>query len=48
MEFNTNLLQETGYRTSVQGAYTAGSTYVFSATTVHAFRFAVNSDGQYL
>ena len=42
MEFNTNLLQETGYRTSIQGSYTVGSTYVISSSSVNAFRFAVN------
>ena len=42
MEFNTNLLQETSYRSSIQGSYTVGSTYVISSSSVNAFRFAVN------
>ena len=42
MEFNTNLLQETSYRSSIQGSYTVGSTYVISSRSVNAFRFAVN------
>ena len=40
---NTNLLQDTGYRESQQASYTAGSTYVFNASTVQALRVATNS-----
>lgn len=48
IEFNTHLLQETGYRNSIQSSYTVGSTWVLNATTVHAFRFAVNrTDNDY-
>lgn len=42
VESNTNLLQETGYRSSMQGSYTVGSTYVINSSSLHAFRFAVN------
>ena len=42
-DFNTNLLQDTGYRESSQHSFTAGSTYVFGPTTVQAVRVAMNS-----
>jgi hypothetical protein len=40
--FNTILLQNTGYRSALASSYTVGSTYLISANTVHAFRLAVN------
>ena len=38
----TNLLQATGWISSMQSSYTLGSTYLIGANTVHAFRLAVN------
>src|SRR5262245_60265720 len=40
--FNTELLQSTGWRSSLSSSYTIGSTYLISTNTVHAFRLAVN------
>jgi Carboxypeptidase regulatory-like domain/TonB dependent receptor len=39
---NTELLQSTGWRSSLSSSYTLGSTYVVSAHTVQSFRLAVN------
>ncbi len=41
-DFNTNLLQDTGYRNGMASSYTVGSTYLISANMVHSFRLAVN------
>ncbi len=41
-DFNSNLLQNTGYRKALASSYTAGSTYLISANTVQAFRLSVN------
>lgn len=41
-EFNTNLLQDTGWRNTHQRSVTLGSTYVFSASTVQALRVGYN------
>jgi hypothetical protein len=41
-DHNTNLLQDTGYRTGMSSSYTLGSTYVIGPNTVQAFRLAVN------
>jgi hypothetical protein len=41
-EFNTNLLQDTGWRNTYQRSVTLGSTYVFSASTVQAVRLSYN------
>jgi hypothetical protein len=41
-DFNTNLLQDTGYRKGLASSYTIGSTYLISSNTVQAFRLAVN------
>ncbi len=38
----TNLLQATGWISSLQSSYTLGSTYLLGSTTVHSFRLAVN------
>jgi hypothetical protein len=40
--FNTNLLQDTGRRSSIAHAYTFGSTYLVNSNTVQAFRLSVN------
>ena len=42
VDFNTNALQETGWRSAMSSSYTLGSTYLLSASSVHAFRLAVN------
>src|SRR6185503_3274957 len=42
VDFNTNALQETGWRTAMSSSYTLGSTYLLSANTVQAFRLGVN------
>ena len=42
-KFNTNLLQDTGWRESRQASYTGGSTYVFNSSTVQSLRLAGNS-----
>jgi hypothetical protein len=39
--FNTQLLQSTGWRSSMQSGYTLGSTYLVSPNTVQAFRLSV-------
>jgi hypothetical protein len=39
---NTNLLQDTGYRSGMAGSYTLGSTYLVGPNVVQAFRLAVN------
>src|SRR4030095_11312709 len=39
---NTNLLQDTGYRTAMAGSYTVGSTYLIGPNMTQAFRFSVN------
>ena len=40
--YNTELLQSTGWRSSLSSSYTIGSTYLISTNTVQAFRLAVN------
>ncbi len=41
-KFNTNLLQNSGWTSSMQQAYTIGSTYLLGSNMVQAFRLAVN------
>ena len=38
----TNLLQATGWISSLQSSYTFGSTYLLGSNTVHSFRLAAN------
>ncbi len=40
--FNSILLQDTGWRSSMQSSYILGSTYLVSSNTVQALRLAVN------
>jgi hypothetical protein len=46
-DFNTTLLQNTGWIISDAGSYTVGSTFLVSANTVQSFRLAVNRNGTY-
>ncbi|PYR83440.1 MAG: hypothetical protein DMG19_19115, partial [Acidobacteria bacterium] len=41
-DYNTNLLQDTGYRSGLAGSYTFGSTYLASSNVIQAFRLSVN------
>src|SRR5216117_1539945 len=41
-DYNTNLLQDTGYRSGLAGSYTLGSTYLVSTNVIQAFRLSVN------
>ena len=41
-DYNTNLLQDTGYRSGLASSYTFGSTYLVSTNVVQAFRLSVN------
>jgi hypothetical protein len=41
-KFNTNLLQSTGWRSSMQSSYAMGSTYLIDPNTVHTLRLAFN------
>ncbi len=41
-DYNTNLLQDTGYRSGLAGSYTLGSTYLVSSNVIQAFRLSVN------
>ncbi|PYS13524.1 MAG: hypothetical protein DMG15_10865, partial [Acidobacteria bacterium] len=41
-DYNTSLLQDTGYRSGLASSYTFGSTYLVSTNLVQAFRLSVN------
>jgi len=46
-DWNTNLLQDTGYRNGIAESLTLGSTYLVSANTVQSLRLAVNRNYTY-
>src|SRR5207247_2944735 len=41
-DYNTSLLQDTGYRSGLASSYTFGSTYLVSTNLVQAFRLSVH------
>jgi hypothetical protein len=46
-KFNTNGLQETGWKPVKQGTFTFGSTYLLGSNTVQAFRLSANRSAVY-